>query len=151
MPEYPDEDVRLFLREHPEAGYWSRLQVEREMDVEVIKLGANLDERFIALALLAQSLLADDDEPPSDLRRSFAAETLRLTYLQGYPSRRARVPPYPCGTSGAQARSYDVFAYETRAGRARRKSMSVIKISTTCAIVGPLRTRCVALLLPTRQ
>jgi hypothetical protein len=32
MPEYPDEDVRTFIREHLEAGYMSRQMVEREMD-----------------------------------------------------------------------------------------------------------------------
>jgi hypothetical protein len=81
MREYPDEDVRAFIREHPDAGYWSRPKVEREMDIEGIRLAADLDERFMRLALLAQDIL-EDDELPIEVRRSFAGEALRLTYLQ---------------------------------------------------------------------
>jgi hypothetical protein len=45
VPEHPDEDVRTFIREHSEAGYWSRPKVEREMDIEDDLAMTLIDER----------------------------------------------------------------------------------------------------------
>lgn len=75
VPDYPDEDVRTFIREHPEAGYWSRPMVEREMDIEDELLNLELDERYLPWL---QVLL--DPEAPDWLK----AVAWRMIYLTGF-------------------------------------------------------------------
>lgn len=41
------EDVHAFIREHPEFGYQSFAEIEREMDVADERISLDLDERIL--------------------------------------------------------------------------------------------------------
>jgi hypothetical protein len=73
MPDYPDEDVAAFVREHREAGYWSRRRVEQEMSIDDAARSLALAERYLAWLMI---LL---DPEAGDELKSIAAEMIYLT------------------------------------------------------------------------
>jgi hypothetical protein len=77
------EDVHGFIREHPEFGYQSLAEIEREMDVADERINLDLDERILPWI----TVLLD-----TEARDELKATAWRMIYLTGFLDAKAGKP-----------------------------------------------------------